>query len=50
MMEERPGIMVANTYDFYYHFTTTGRRNLLHFALFRENCDRVDAVTPQKQA
>ena len=34
---------------FYYHFTTTACRNLLHFALFRENCDRVNAVTVRKQ-
>lgn len=49
MMEEKFGITVVSHPDFYYHFTTTACRNLLHFALFRENCDRVDAVTPRKQ-
>ena len=42
-------ITVVNSPDFYYHFTTTACRNLLHFALFREICDRVKAVTPRKQ-
>lgn len=50
MMEERFGVTVVSLPDFYYHFTTTDCRNLLHFALFLENCDRVNAATPRKQA
>ena len=49
MMEERFEITVVAHPDFYYHFTTTACRNLLHFALFRENSDRVNATTPRKQ-
>ena len=49
MFEINKILAVVNHPDFYYHFTTTACRNLLHFALFWEICDKVNAATPRKQ-